>query len=213
MALTSSACQCVFTTTRPTPAAGSRSSAWSSRARPPSGSSGLAVRSVSGRMRLPSPAASSMALPIISRSATGDHGHPSILVRRVKRDRQGVGGAQRAQPVGPFHHDDAGAGVVPPQLHHAAGAVQPPQVEMMQRAARRCRRPGPACRLGLGTSSAGSPAAARIKARARVDLPAPSGPSSSTASPGRNRAARRRPSASVAAWSGRGRRTRCRRGS
>ena len=50
-----------LTTTRSTPAAASRSSAWSSNALPASVSSGLAVRSVSGRMRVPSPAASIMA--------------------------------------------------------------------------------------------------------------------------------------------------------
>ncbi len=61
-AATSSACQCALTTTVSTPAAASRSSAWSSSGRPPSGSSGLAVRSVSGRMRVPRPAASSIAV-------------------------------------------------------------------------------------------------------------------------------------------------------
>ena len=59
-AATWSACQCAFTTACRTPAASSRSSAWSSRLRPCRGSSGFAVFSVSGRIRRPRPAASTM---------------------------------------------------------------------------------------------------------------------------------------------------------
>ena len=192
---------------RATPASSSRSARGSATARPRSAAAWRYVfrqRPHAGAQR---PAGEDHGCRPAGRASQW-RGMPHVTVPMGQVDLQRVRRAQRAETVGPLHHNHAVPGVVPAEFATARRAVQPPQVEVVNGADRGSRTPGRGYRLGLGTSSPGSRGRARIRARARADLAGAERPWSRTASPARSWAANRWASDLVAARSWRWRASR-----